>query len=257
MTVVASSPKPAVVQHQQLGADIPGIAGQLHHLPVADLEVKRLPAVHQDRTFPILPVAADDVTPDKGVHLAADAVKSPGRVGHDGLRRIQTVTRKQLPAQLAHALCQANTAISVHLCRSQMVSGIEQVQCPHVPVLLIRAMAADHGKGVAAVGADTGDAAPAQFSAQWLAHCVHLSGPGTPEGHQIVLTHRKIQLLAHETVDPNRLCPVVDQTTPPGNHVSILKNRVIEFQIEGVGALLHHDLQRLSPHSGRHSVRSG
>ena len=128
--VVVALAEPAVVEHEQLDAELVGDPGDLDELVLGELEVRPLPVVDEHRPRPVAPDAAGEplaVQPVVGVAQVAEAV---GRVDEDRLGRAELGARLERPGERlgVDADPQPEPAERVALGLGQEVARVDQAE---------------------------------------------------------------------------------------------------------------------------------
>ena len=132
--IVVPVPKPAVIHHQHLNAQIFRCFGKFYQLPVVKVKESRFPAIDQQRAFFLGPGAAHQVLYIELMEGAAHASKALIGIRQHYLRGGENLSRLQAPAEVrgVYACKHPGDAPVIHLHINGKVAAVYQVQAVHL-----------------------------------------------------------------------------------------------------------------------------
>src|SRR5690606_15335592 len=115
--VVLASGEPAVVDHEQLQAQVSGAPGLLEQASLADVEGDRLPAVVDHGSWGVAPALGHDVPVHEGVHPLGETIESAVGEAEHRLGGLELLPRRQRPGEglLVDAAGDANQSAAAAL----------------------------------------------------------------------------------------------------------------------------------------------
>ena len=212
--VLVAPPEPAIVEHEQLDAEVLRLARDPDDPLVVEVEVGRLPVVEHDRTLAVAPRAARHPLPVQAVEGLGQAAEALAGPRDDGLRRGERRARLEAPGEglRVDADAQARGPERVDLRLGQEVAGVDEAQAVGLAGVLGRRRAAQ-GEERAVLGA-----AHAAQAADGLAAVdegpvvdVPLPGPRPAEGHEVPVGVGEVEDGRHRAPDDERRRAAVDE----------------------------------------------
>ena len=237
--VVIAEAEPAVIEDEELNPELGALPRQSEELLLGELEVGRLPVVDEDRALAELPRAAHDVVVDEVVEVGARPVHAGGGVGEDGLRALEAVLGRELPAEGRRVDARDDTCLAEGgaLDHLPVVGGVDEVDAD---ALLPLVGQEDAGVVVRrahpALGVVDDDA-----GRDGARMHVPLARPGAVEGGEVPLSG-EVELETRDIVDAHRLDRVVVERHAPGYDVALLKDGVGEAEAQRQDLVAQHHL---------------
>ena len=245
--------EPAVVEDEQLAAELLCRPAEAQELRFRKIEHAALPAVVDDGAGPALPVRRDEVFVHIPVEAGGQAAEARAGIRHDGLRRLKARAGRKFPVEICgrDALQHAGEALQALLRAEIVAAGVEQVEAVDRARLLPRVRRGEQEAGVGAAGGGAGrtlEAGPCQGDGR--AGVLHLGDPAAGEGMQLPVAG-KLRAGAHAFADVHGGAAAVFEDRPPGKdrgqdaveeRQAELRRRV--FQVHGKDGLAAGDGQR-------------
>ena len=251
--VAVALSEPAVVEHEQLAAQLLCKLSEPQELRLREVEHAALPAVVDDGPRPVSPIRRNErfinIT-SKALRHAAEACVGPR---HNSLRRLKPLPGRKLPAEIRgrNALHHARETLQAPLRAQIMTAGIEQIEAADRAGCLCRVRRGKQKAGIRAAGRRAGRAlqtGPRHGDRRF--GMLHLRDPAAGKGMQRPVA-RKIRAAAHELPDGNRRVAAVFQDRPArkDRRQNAVQKRQPELchailQIDGKNRLPARDRQR-------------
>ena len=251
--VAVALSEPAVVEHEQLAAQLLCKLSEPQELRLREVEHAALPAVVDDGPRPVSPIRRNErfinITA-KALRHAAEACVGPR---HNSLRRLKPLPGRKLPAEIRgrNALHHARETLQAPLRAQIMTAGIEQIEAADRAGCLCRVRRGKQEAGIRAAGRRAGRAlqtGPRHGDRRF--GMLHLRDPAAGKGMQRPVA-RKIRAAAHELPDGNRRVAAVFQDRPArkDRRQNAVQKRQPELchailQIDGKNRLPARDRQR-------------
>lgn len=187
---------------------------------------------------------------DKGMHIAAHAVEALMAEGEHRFRRVEGLARCKRPFKFERvdAVLHAHHPVRRYLRAADVVAGIDEVEAPALPRLLVAALFPDGKKGIVAVGARAADGADGALPRREpVLMLIPLANPGAVEGEHRIIPRGQVDLHAHQGMDFDLLFPLIDQPRAAGDHIALLKHGVKQMQLRTKRRILQNDCERFAP----------
>ena len=195
--------EPAVVEHEQLAAQLLCKLSEPQELRLREVEHTALPAVIDDGTGPVFPIRRNE----RFVHIAAEAVRNAAEAGigprHDSLRRLEPLPRRKLPIEICgrNAMHHAREALQAFLRAQIMAAGIEQIKAADLACRLRRIRGGKQEAGVRTAGRRAGRAfQTGTRHSDGRFGMLHFGDPAAGKGVQRPVA-RKVRVGAHKLPD--------------------------------------------------------
>ena len=233
--LTAARGEPAIVEDEELDADIVRRLGDAHELLLIEIEVRGLPIVDEDGAHLVAPDTARQARAVDLVEVLAHAVEAVVRPDHDGLRRLERIRRRELPTELLRmdAHRHARDIEGVDLRLREEVAAVDEREADGLALLLVCLRALEDEErvvdmaGLAAQAADGLDTR-AQVRDALLA----LAAPPARELHEVVVRIGKVNGEAHRARERHGLTALVDEIGIAGNRIEVAEDRVRKHELD-------------------------
>ena len=245
--VAVTLSKPAVVHDEELDSQRRRVLRDVHQLVPGEVKIGPLPVIDQHGSAAVLPLTAADMIADQPVEDPADAALSLPAVGHQHLRRGETLAGLQLPGKIIR-MNAADQPGLVHLILfrlHQKFSAVNKGKAVAVPHLLIRILSTDHHKGIvvmAGCAAHASDGLHAVSDPGSLKISLHRMS--AVKGEPVIFSRLPVQAEAGSFQKGHALLSVIDDLRRPGDHIQLFKYAVIQAYRHAALFILQFHRQR-------------
>ena len=231
--VVAPGAEPAVVQDEELHAVLVGRLGDGHQLILGEVEVGGFPVVDENGPGFVPPLAPGQTAAVELVESTAHGVHPLVGVDHHRLGGLEGLPGGQLPVEAEGINAQGDPGDipGVHLRLGQEVAGVDEGEADDLALILVRAGAAEHDKGVVVVG---GVAPGGLHGLDALLQTPDLHpafpGPGPGEVDKLIVAVGKVQAEAHGVGEVEVQIPLIHQPGGAGQRRPVREEGVVQIQ---------------------------
>ena len=246
--LTAARGEPAIVEDEELDADIVRRLGDAHELLLIEIEVRGLPIVDEDGAHLVAPDTARQARAVELVEVLAHAVEAVVRPDHDGLRRLERIRRRELPTELlrmdAHRHARDIEGVDPRL--REEVAAVDEREADGLALLLVCLRAFEDEErvvdmaGLAAQAADGLDT-----RAQVRDALPALAAPPARELHEVVVRIGKVNGEAHRARERHSLAALVDEIGIAGNRIEVAEDRVREHELNARLLIAQRHQQRI------------
>ena len=246
--LTAARGEPAIVEDEELDADIVRRLGDAHELLLIEIEVRGLPIVDEDGAHLVAPDTARQARAVELVIVLAHAVEAMIRPDHDSLRRLERILRRELPAEFLRmdAHRHARDIKRIDLCLREEVAAVDEREADGLALLLIRLRALEDEERVvdmARLAAQAADGLDAR--AQMRRILLALAAPPAGELDEVVVRIGKVNGKAHRARERHGLIAPVDETGIAGNRIEVAEDRVREHELDARLLVAQRHQQRI------------
>ena len=176
--------KPAVIHNKKLDSGIPAFFSQSQKLVFIDVKIIGLPGIQQNGTILVLPLPPDHMVSYKPGHTLCHKVISPIRVDHNGLRRLEGLSRRKGKGKIHGMDTGEDPGLTVGIYRNRciVIAAIDEIHTDALTLLLAAPGTRHHKEGVCPVRGGTGNRTKGITSGGYhRIGAVHLMDPGSGE----------------------------------------------------------------------------
>ena len=239
--------EPSVVQDQHLDVHLRAHLRDVQNLLRVEIEIRRLPVVHENRAAFAVPRAADQMRAHEIVQIARHLAEAFAGPRHEHLRRLETLARVQLPAEQARMDADLHTdAVElVDFRRLEMVAAVFQDERERLAHGLRRTRFAKNQRGrmdMARRAAQTArrlDAMPQRRAFQ-----IAFTAPAAVEVHHFIMAlAAEIHLCAHGAFETDDFVGYVLDNHGTRNDVVVGEHAVQHRHFHAADFVLQRDFQ--------------